>query len=151
MAQLSGIARIGRDAETRYTPNGDAVVNLSLAFSYGKKDPNTKERTTQWVDGALWGKRAESLSSYLLKGTLVYVVLDDAHIETFQKRDCGEGTKLAGTISTIEFAARPQTEQLARHHEDRKNPGPPVKNEYAQATQPSRTTSVADMDSDIPF
>ena len=38
MINAFGMARLGRDAELRYTPNGDAVCNLSLAFSYGKKD-----------------------------------------------------------------------------------------------------------------
>ena len=72
MAQLIGLATIGRDAEIRYLSNGDAVTNLSLAFNYGRKGEDGK-RPTQWVDAALFGKRAESLSQYLLKGSAVTV------------------------------------------------------------------------------
>jgi hypothetical protein len=44
-----------------------------------------------------------------------------------------------------------QPKDEVRHHEDRKNPGPPMKNEYAQAAQSSRGSSVADMSDDCPF
>src|SRR5438270_380965 len=36
--QTIGLATLGRDAELRRTPNGEAVTNLSLAFNYGRKD-----------------------------------------------------------------------------------------------------------------
>ena len=149
MAQLSGLARIGRDAELRYTQDGTQVASVSLAFSYGKKDPGTNNKPTQWVDGALWGQRAESLHPHLFKGTLVYVVIDDAHIETFQKQDGSQGVKLTGRIATIEFAARPsepsqqQTPQRAPQAQQRQ-PAPPP-----QRQQPA--ASLADMDDDIPF
>jgi len=111
MATLYGLARIGRDAEIRFTPNGDAVANLSLAFSWGRKGDDGN-RPTQWVDGSLWGKRAESITQYLTKGTLVMVTLDDVHIEEFQGKD-GPGHKLAGRVSAIEFAGGAKTEQSA--------------------------------------
>ncbi|VFR32431.1 Single-stranded DNA-binding protein [plant metagenome] len=146
MAQLSGLARIGRDAELRYTTDGTQVASLSLAFSYGKKDPNTKQKPTQWVDGALWGQRAESLAPYLLKGTLVYVVLDDAHIETFQKQDGSQGVKLSGRVSVIEFAARPAESQQQATQQPKPQPAP------AQRSAPQQqASSLADMDDDIPF
>lgn len=66
-----GLARLGRDAELRTTGNGDTVATLALAFTRRVKG----EKLTQWVDGALWGKRAESLAPYLLKGGLVAVTL----------------------------------------------------------------------------
>jgi single-strand DNA-binding protein len=65
--KASGIARIGKDVEVRYSPSGDAIANISLAFSYGKKQSDGK-RATQWVDATLFGKRAESLAPYLKKG-----------------------------------------------------------------------------------
>jgi len=102
MAQLFGVAGIGRDAEVRYTATGEPVVSLSLAFDYGKKENGKKP--TQWVDGALWGKRGEAMAPYLLKGRKVGVTLDDVHIETFTKGDGSQGFKLAGRVSNIEFA-----------------------------------------------
>jgi single-strand DNA-binding protein len=60
--------QLGKDAETRYLPNGDPVASFSVADSQGKdKDPI-------WWRCSLFGKRAESLSQYLTKGQSVTVV-----------------------------------------------------------------------------
>lgn len=103
MIQLFGLARVGRDVEVRRTTNDDAVASVSLAFTYGRKD-NEGKKPTQWVDGALWGKRAEALAPYLVKGTLVTVTLEDAHTETYRKQDGADATKLTGRITAIDLA-----------------------------------------------
>jgi len=100
---LTGLARLGRDAEIRFVPSGEAVCNLSLAFNYGKKATGEQHRPSQWVDASLWGKRAEALAPYLLKGGLVDVVLGDPHIETFEGKN-GTGTKLSARVLEIELA-----------------------------------------------
>ena len=143
---LYGIARIGRDAELRHTAQGEAVANLSLAFNYGRKDSSGKT-PTQWVDGALWGKRAESLAQYLIKGQAVMVTLKDVHNETFKNRDGGESVKLVGSVTEIEFAGPPPQAAAA--------PVPPRQTPARQpAPQPQRTsTGFEDMsdDLDAPF
>jgi single-strand DNA-binding protein len=58
---------LGKDAELRYLPNGDPVSNFSVADSQGKEKP------TIWWNCQLFGKRAESLSQYLVKGQQVTV------------------------------------------------------------------------------
>ncbi|SOY65641.1 Single-stranded DNA-binding protein [Cupriavidus phytorum] len=103
MIQLFGLARLGRDAELRSTSGGDSVASLSLAFNYGRKGDDGK-KPTQWVDGSIWGKRAEALAPYLTKGSLVTVTIEDAHIETFKKSDGSEGTKLIGRVTAIDLA-----------------------------------------------
>jgi len=35
---MSGVVRVGNDAQARHTPQGDVVVELSLAFNYGKRE-----------------------------------------------------------------------------------------------------------------
>ena len=60
---------LGRDAESRYLPNGDPVVNFSVAVKSGYGD---KEKTT-WAKCAMWGKRGEAVAPYLNKGQLVGV------------------------------------------------------------------------------
>ena len=102
MSKLFGLARLGRDAEIRTTSQGESVATLALAFSYGRKGSDGK-RPTQWVDGALWGKRAEALAPYLLKGGLVSVLLEDVHIETYQGKN-GEASKLVGRVVDVELA-----------------------------------------------
>jgi single-strand DNA-binding protein len=54
--------------ELRRTQNDDAVLNFSVAVDQGK-DKNGQKRETKWYDASLWGKRAESLQSYITKGT----------------------------------------------------------------------------------
>ena len=67
MQQLTLAGTVGRDAELRRTNSGDAVLNFSLAIDNGKdKDGNKRDAT--WFDCSLWGKRAEALQSYVLKG-----------------------------------------------------------------------------------
>jgi single-strand DNA-binding protein len=69
------IGNLGRDAELRYTPGGAAVCTLNIACSevWNDKSGQRQERT-EWVRVVLWGKTAEALSEYLLKGKQVCVV-----------------------------------------------------------------------------
>ncbi|MGO3890120.1 MAG: single-stranded DNA-binding protein [Paenalcaligenes sp.] len=149
MAQLIGLARIGRDAVIRYTQNGDAVASLSLAFSYGQRGQDGK-RPTQWVDGSLWGKRAENLAPHLLKGTMILVTLDDAHIETYQARDQTIGHKIVGRISALEFVSSPsssgQSQAPAPTQTHQPSRQQPAANPYQAPVD-----NLADMDDDIPF
>ena len=63
------IGRLGRDAELRYTPSGMAVCNLSLATDCTYKD----KAKTLWTDVRVFGKAAEALKPYLVKGKQVLV------------------------------------------------------------------------------
>jgi single-strand DNA-binding protein len=68
------VGNLGRDAELRYTPSGAAVAKFSLATTevWNDKAGQRQERT-EWHNIDLWGKQAESLSEYLIKGKQVYV------------------------------------------------------------------------------
>jgi single-strand DNA-binding protein len=136
------LARVGRDVEVRNTTGGDAVASVSLAFSYGRKGDDGK-KPTQWVDGALWGKRAEVLAPYLTKGSLVTVAIEDAHVETFKKADGTEGVKLAGRITAIDLAGGGQPQQQA-----------PAPKPQQQRPAPQRAPAGGgfdDMNDDAPF
>lgn len=60
---------LGRDCETRFTPKGDAVTSFSVAVNSGYGD----KAITSWINCNLWGKQAESLAPYLVKGAKVAV------------------------------------------------------------------------------
>lgn len=105
MAKTYGLMRLGRDAEVRRTPGGDAVVNLSLAYNYGKPNEN-KERPTQWIDAALWGDRAEKLAPFLRKGSLHLFTIGDIHMEKYTDKDGFEAFKLAGTVLDVELGPK---------------------------------------------
>jgi single-strand DNA-binding protein len=140
---ITGIARLGRDAELRYMPNGDAVANLALAFNYGAKDASGK-RPAQWIEAAIFGKRAEALAPHLLKGTAIGITIQDPHIETYTTRDNRQGSKLVGRVIDLEFAggARPEGAGSA---------APKPTNAPTPAPAPSTGGSFDDFDSDIPF
>ena len=69
------IGNLGADPEIRRTQDGRPVANLRLATSESWKDKTTGERKekTEWHRVVLWGKSAESLTGYLLKGKQIYV------------------------------------------------------------------------------
>lgn len=103
MAQIIGIFRLGRDAELRYTGSSEPVATLALAYNYGQKGQDGY-KPSQWIEAALWGKRAEAMAQHLNKGGLIYAVINDPHVETWTKKDQTTGFKLVGKISEIEFA-----------------------------------------------
>lgn len=145
---FSGLFRIGRDAELRHTSNGDVVTSLSLAYTYGIKKNADGYLPSQWIEAALWGKRAESLVEYLTKGTRVYAVIEDLHIETYDKRDGGQGHKLTGRIQNIEFAGDGERQK--------REPTATAQGEPRAAAPASRASSQAAQrtafdDEDIPF
>lgn len=67
MNSITVAGQLGRDAETRFLPNGNAVTNFSVADSQGKDKP------TIWWNCSLFGKRGEALAQYLVKGQSVTV------------------------------------------------------------------------------
>lgn len=146
MIQIFGLARVGRDVEVRYTQGGDAVASVSMAFDYGRKGDDGKKQS-QWVDGALWGKRAEALAPYLTKGTKVTVVCEDAHIETYKKSDGTEGVKLAARITAIDLAGSGQPQQQAAAPAQRQQQQRPAQR---QAAVPAGG-GFEDMADDVPF
>lgn len=137
---ISEFGRIGRDAELRYTPSGDAVCNIPVAVDYGRKGQDGK-KPTQWYEIALWGKQAEGLAPYLLKGKQVFFTGSDLHIEEFRKGDGSQGVKIVCRASEIKFASDGQGQQPQRQQ-------PP-----AQRSQQSQQAAHGpdDFDSDIPF
>ena len=67
MNNISVAGTLGKDAETRAMPDGTAIASFSVADSQGRDKP------TIWWNCQLFGKRAEALAPYLLKGTAVTV------------------------------------------------------------------------------
>ena len=136
--QAYGLARLGRDAELRKTPNGDSVARISLAFVWGTKGQDGN-RKTEWLEGSMWGKRAEALAQHLVKGVSVMVTLNDVHIESFQKQDGTVASKMVGRVTEIEFAGAPAAARPAP-------PPPPPPLPIG-----STGSGFDDMDSDMPF
>jgi len=69
------VGRLGRDPEIRYTPDGTAVANFSIATSDEWTDKGTQERKerTEWHRIVAWRRLGEICGEYLSKGRQVYV------------------------------------------------------------------------------
>lgn len=78
------VGRLGRDAETKFTPSGVAKTTFSLATNRRWKDTQTGEwkEETDWHNIVLW--RSEKLAEYLTKGKMVYVE-GRLHPQTYEK------------------------------------------------------------------
>ena len=86
------IGRLGKDPEMRFTPNGQAVTNFTVAAGRQWKDPTTGEskEETEWFSVVAWGKLAEIMNQYITKGTRVYL---EGRIQTRSWDDQTSGEK----------------------------------------------------------
>ena len=69
------VGNIGADPESRYMPNGDAVANARLATTESWKDKASGEKReiTEWHRLVFYRKMAELVTSYVKKGSQLYV------------------------------------------------------------------------------
>ena len=91
------LVRLGKDAELRSLNNGDKVASLAMVYDVGYG----ANKRSQWIEGTLWGKRAESLAQYLTKGSQIVLYADDIELETYQKNDGSTGSKLKCRVNDI--------------------------------------------------
>jgi len=79
------VGNLGRDPELRTTPNGQSVVNFTLATSetWTDKSGERVERT-EWHRIVVWGRTAETCAQYLSKGRTVYI---EGRIQTREWED----------------------------------------------------------------
>ena len=118
--------RLGRDAVLRQAGSTN-VINLALAVNYGYGE----KKGTQWYDIAVFGKQAEALVQWAVKGSIWCVSVKDLHIEPAK----GEyQAKLVGVALDVNFAPQQKSND---------DPAPKPK----QKTQPVDD----DLNSDVPF
>lgn len=112
--------RLGRNPELRLLADGTPVMNLALAYNYGKKGDDGK-KPTQWIEAGLFGKQASSVHPYLHKGDQVEVSIGDLHIETYEGKN-GTGHKLSGRVVAFAFVGGNTQEPAPK----KPTPAPPV-------------------------
>ncbi len=96
-----------RNAELRATASGMAVLTFSVAVNESRKNQQTGEYEDypNYVDCTMFGRRAESVSRYLTKGT--YVALTGRlHQNRWQNKDGQNRSKLEVTVDNIHFESR---------------------------------------------
>lgn len=79
------VGNLGQDPESRFTPQGTAVTNLSVATNETWKNQNGEPQDkTEWHRIVMYGKMAETAAEYMKKGQMVYV---EGRLETNEWED----------------------------------------------------------------
>jgi single-strand DNA-binding protein len=100
------VGNLGRDPETRYTPNGTMNVQFSLAVSRRFRDSSGQDQDrTTWFRVTAWGKLAETVdrlsqSGYLAKGKQVYV---EGRLESREYKDQQGETRFSLDVNATEL------------------------------------------------
>ncbi len=97
------VGRLGQDPEIRYTTNGTAVANFSVATSENwTNKEGQKEERTEWHRVVAWARLAELCGEYLSKGRQVYV---EGRLQTrsYQDRDGNKRYITEIRADTVQF------------------------------------------------
>jgi single-strand DNA-binding protein len=65
------VGRLTRDAELKYTANGQAVCKFSIAVNRSRKNGDQWVEEASFFDVTLWGRQGEAVNQYLVKGKQV--------------------------------------------------------------------------------
>lgn len=128
-AKITIIGNLGGDPELRYTPQGTAVANFSIATTEGKKNKNGEwENITTWFKCTTWGKQAENCAKNLEKGSPTYLE-GRLSEEKWQDKDGNERTSLHVNVSDVQFLEKKEQAMEATVSGENKSSGKKDKNE----------------------
>ena len=149
------VGNLGRDPETRYSPDGAAITNVSLATTSQWKDKNTGEKReeTEWHRVAFFGRLAEIAGEYLKKGSQVYI---EGRLRTRKWQDKEGKDNYTTEIFALEMQMLGSREGMGGgatgggddQGESRSAAAPRAP---AAKPAPKSATGFDDMDDDIPF
>ena len=155
------VGNLGRDPEVRYSPDGAAICNVSIATTSQWKDKNSGERReeTEWHRVVFYNRLAEIAGEYLKKGRSVYVEgrlktrkwTDKENIERYTTEIVADQMQMLGGREGggeggggYGGGGGNYGDSAPRQRPQQQAPKP--------AAQPSsNATNLADMDDDIPF
>ena len=135
------VGNLGQDPESRFTPQGTAVTNLSVATNESWKDQNgeTQDRT-EWHRVVMYGRMAETAVEYMRKGQMVYV---EGRLNTREWEDQNQVKRKTTEIRCDNFT------MLGRRGDSGGSTSSSVaRNPQAQGTVPSESINE---DDDLPF
>ena len=101
--KITIVGYLGRDPELRYTPQGTAVCNLSVATTEKRRNARGEtEEHTIWFRISAWGRQAEVAAEFLAKGRQVYVE-GRLRLEEYTDREGNPRTSAEVNASDIHF------------------------------------------------
>jgi single-strand DNA-binding protein len=155
--QVIIIGNLGRDPEVRYTPNGSAVCNVSVATTraWKSKDSGDKVEETEWHRVVFYDRLAEIAGEYLKKGRSVYV---EGRLKTRKWQDKDGVEKFTTEIIAEEMKMLGGREGMGGGADDGgpssgygERPQPASRPAAAAKAAPKSSTGFDNMDDDIPF
>ena len=149
------IGNLGRDPETRYMPNGEAVANITVATTETWKDKASgeKQEKTEWHRVTFYRRLAEIAGEYLKKGSQVYV---EGRLETRKWQD-KEGkdrytTEIIANEMKMLGSRSGQGDASGRERSaEAREPAPAGEGKSGASAKNKPAGQFADMDDDIPF
>ena len=137
------VGNLGKDPETRYTQNGNAVTNITVATSESWTDKNTgqKQESTEWHRVVFFKKIAEIAGKYLKKGSKVYI---EGSLKTRKWQD-----KSGQDRYTTEIIANNM--QMLDSRQDGATTAATTAATTTANTQQQQTDGFDNFDDDIPF
>ena len=151
---LSG--NLTRDPELRSTPSGTSVMSIGMAVNERRKNSLTGEWEDypNFIDGIIYGKRAESLSTMLHKGMKVSTH-GRLHYSSWQAKDGTKRSRVEVVFDEIEFMSpKGQDSQQAAPQQQYQQPAysAPQQSQQQQTQAFAPQPPTMDMyDSDLPF
>jgi len=148
------VGNLGRDPEIRYSPDGTAICNVSLATTSGWKDKNSGERReeTEWHRLVFFNRLAEIAGQYLRKGSSVYV---EGRLRTRKWQDKESGQDRYTTEITVDqmqmLGGRDSASDAHAGTEYGGARREPARERPAPAAQAPAAVNLSDMDDDVPF
>jgi len=149
------IGNLGRDPETRYTADGAAVTNITIATSDRWKDKASGEmkEATEWHKVAFFGRLAEIAGEYLKKGRPVYV---EGKLRTrkWQDKDGQDRytTEVIADVMQMLGSREGMGGGTGGDFDAGEDSRAPTRSSSASSSRSAKPApSVAEMDDDIPF
>lgn len=143
------IGNLGKDPETRYMPNGDAVTNITLATTENWKDKNgEKQEKTEWHRVTFYRKLAEIAGEYLKKGRSVYV---EGRLETRKWTDKAGVERYTTDIIATDMKMLGSKPSSAGYEAPDRDEGGFAPSSPSSKAPAKSSSGFDDMDDDIPF
>ena len=150
------VGNLGRDPELRYTPQGSAVCDFSVATNEKRRDKAGElQNVTTWFRVTLWNKQAENAAKYLTKGSSVYIE-GRLRIEEWTDKDGNNRFSLDVNATDMQFLSGGRGDEISHEggetnsFSDKTDRGSKF-NSTATAKDSSFSDSNSPNDDDIPF
>lgn len=119
LCKVNLIGYIGRSAELKFTPQGQAVCEFYLGVNNDKsKSSSNNEDKATWFRISIWGKQGENISQYLCKGKQLYV---EGHLKVkeYVAKDGSYRTTLEVNATEYQLLGGSATAQSAKTNAER--------------------------------